>query len=82
VGITEKQIRKTLVKSVQEGLLIPMTILTIIIIIIKMIVKSVHLVNIKTRKAEVLAKTALKVHQDQYMEMMAIHGMVHLRIDT
>ena len=47
-----------------------------------MIVKSVHLVNIKTIKAEVLAKTALKVDQDQYIQMMAIHGMVQIRIET
>ena len=61
---------------VQPGVSIPMTILTRETMIKLVIVKSVHLVNIKTLLPKVIAKTVLQVHQEQYMEMMAIHGMV------
>ena len=76
VGHTDK-VSTVIVIIVQPGVSIPMTILTRETMIKLVIVKSVHLVNIKTLMPEqVIAKTVLQVHQDQYMEMMAIHGMV------
>ena len=81
VGHTDK-VSTVIVIIVQPGVSIPMTILTRETMIKLVIVKSVHLVNIKIIKAEVLAKTALKVDQDQYIQMMAIHGMVQIRIET
>ena len=70
VGHTDK-VSTVIVIIVQPGVSIPMTILTRETMIKLVIVKSVHLVNIKTLLPQVLAKTVLQVHQEQYMEMMA-----------
>ena len=76
LGNIDYKVRLMYVLVVQPGLSISMTILTRATMIIIMIVKSVHLVNIKIAMAQVLAKTALQVHQEQYMEMMAMDGIV------
>ena len=70
VGHTDK-VPTVIVIIVQPGVSIPMTILTRETMIKLVIVKSVHLVNIKTLLPQLLAKTVLQVHQEQYMEMMA-----------